>query len=210
MNADEFLATVRQSMRTELDRLGSEKALVAATDAILEAEAVLSAVAGAEARAAETFETWADDESDERARAAFADVADREQDRYDRVVAAMDGEPDTSGGDPVHDHLRRLDGSIERVAAGMVGRPLVASRTYLQVVNFFINEGDNANTERFRELRAETDDIVSDGAALLEDRCESDDDWDRAREAAEETIAVAYREFANTLEGMGLDPKPVC
>lgn len=210
MNGDELVATVRESMETELDRLGSEKALLAQTDATLDAERVLTAVAAAEARTVETVEAWAEDESDERVREAFADVVAREEDHLDRIVAAMDGEVDASGEDPVQDHLRSLDGTVERVAAGTVGRPLVASRTLLQVVNFFINEGDTANTERFREIREETDDLVVEGAALLDAVCETDEDWERARAATEETIAVAYREYANTLEGMGLDPKPVC
>lgn len=210
MNGEEFVAAVREARATELDRLGSEKALVAETDATLESEAVLRAVAGAEARAVETFETWAEDERHERAREVFADAAARERDNYDRTVTALDGDVEVSAEDPVQDHLRTLDGSVERVAAGMVGRPLVAARTLLQVVNFFINEGDTANTDRFREIREEIDDLVSEGATLLEDVCETDDDWQHARAAAEETIAVAYREYVDTLEEMGLDPKPVC
>lgn len=210
MNGEEFVAAVREARATELDRLGSEKALVAETDATLESEAVLRAVAGAEARAVETFETWAEDERHERAREVFADAAARERDHYDRTVTALDGDVEVSAEDPVQDHLRTLDGSVERVAAGMVGRPLVAARTLLQVVNFFINEGDTANTDRFREIREEIDDLVSEGATLLEDVCETDDDWQHARAAAEETIAVAYREYVDTLEEMGLDPKPVC
>lgn len=210
MNGEEFVAAVREARATELDRLGSEKALVAETDATLESEAVLRAVAGAEARAVETFETWAEDERHERAREVFADAAARERDNYDRTVTALDGDVEVSAEDPVQDHLRTLDGSVERVAAGMVGRPLVAARTLLQVVNFFINEGDTANTDRFREIREEIDDLVSEGATLLEDVCETDDDWQHARVAAEETITVAYREYVDTLEEMGLDPKPVC
>lgn len=210
MNGEELVAAVRESKGAELDRLGSEKALVAETDATLESEAVLRAVAGTEARAVETFEAWAEDERHERAREVFGDVVARARDHYDRTVTALDGDVGVPAENPVHDHLLTLDGSVERVAAGMVGRPLVASRTFLQVVNFFINEGDTANTERFREIREETDDIVSEGATLLEDVCETDDDWEHARTAAEETIAVAYREYVDTLEEMGLDPKPVC
>lgn len=225
MNGEEFLATLREERGTHLDRLGSEKALVAWTDATLESEPVLVAAAGTVARAVDTYETWAEDEADERARAAFADVAARERNRYERILDATDGaaadpsadpSPDpfqAASADPVYDYLGRLEGTVERVAAGLVGRPLVDSRTFLQVVNFFLNEGDTGKTELFREIRGETDDLVEEGATLLDGVCDTDrdtGDWERAREAADETIGLAYREYADTLEGMGLDPKPVC
>lgn len=225
MNGEEFLATLREERGTQLDRLGSEKALVAWTDATLESEPVLVAAAGTVARAVDTYERWAEDEADERARAAFADVAARERNRYERILDAMDGAAaDPSGdpsadqfaaasADPVYDYLGRLEGTVERVAAGLVGRPLVESRTFLQVVNFFLNEGDTGKTELFREIRGEIDDLVEEGATLLNGVSDTDrdtGDWERAREAADETIRLAYREYADTLEGMGLDPKPVC
>lgn len=249
MNGEEFLATLREERGTQLDRLGSEKALVAWTDATLESEPVLLAAAGTVARAVDTYETWAEDEADERARAAFADVAARERNRYERILDATDGpaadpsgdpspdpsadpsadpsvnpsadpSPDPSAdqfaaasADPVYDYLGRLEGTVERVAAGLVGRPLVDSRTFLQVVNFFLNEGDTGKTELFREIRGEIDDLVEEGATLLNGVSDTDrdtGDWERAREAADETIRLAYREYADTLEGMGLDPKPVC
>lgn len=210
MNGEKLVASVRKTRGTELDRLGSEKALVAKTAATLEPDAVLATAAATSGRAVETYEEWAASETEERTRSRFADMADRERARYESVVAAMAGEPDAPGVDALHEHLRTLDGTVERVAAGLVGRPLVASRLFLQVVNFFINEGDTRNTERFREIRDETDDVVAEGTTLLEAVCVTDEDWERAREAAEEAIGVAYEEYAATLQEMGLDPKPVC
>lgn len=210
MNGEELVAAVRKTRGTELDRLGSEKALVAKTAATLEPDAVLSTAAATSGRAVETYEEWAASETEERTRTGFADMADKERARYESIVAAMAGEPDDQGGDPLHEYLRTLDGTVERVAAGLVGRPLVASRLFLQVVNFFINEGDTRNTERFRKIRDETDDLVVEGTTLLEAVCVTDEDWERAREAAEEAIGVAYEEYAATLHEMGLDPKPVC
>ena len=88
MDGETFLETVRESNATALDRLGSDKALVAATDAALERARVLETAAAAEARAAATFEAWADDDPDDRARAAFAEAADRERDEDWRVPFA--------------------------------------------------------------------------------------------------------------------------
>lgn len=216
MDADSFPEAVESAKATELDRLGSQQSLVALTDADLDAEAVLRAAARSEATARETFAEWAETESDDAAREAFADLADREDDHYERVVAELDGGEGEAHGeegtadpiDPMHESLRDLDDTVER-AAGLVGRSLVADRTLLQVVNFFVNEADRDRADLFRELREDTRESVSTGADLLARHAE-DGDWERARETAEAVVQVAYDDYAETLDGMGLDPKPVC
>jgi len=170
---------------------------------------VLDAAARSEARAVETFETWAAETDDERVHKAFADAAATERDHYERVAERLDGEVNAES-DPLHDYLRGLDDPVERVAAGLVARPLVASRSLLQTINFFVNDADESMAQLFRELRSETDAMAEEGAAVLESLCESGDDWDRALDAASETIDVAYEAYADALEGLGIDPKPVC
>ena len=207
MDATTFLESVRESKATELDRLGSEKALVAETAAQLDAEHVLDAAAAAEARAAGTLDSWADDEPNDNAAAAFRTAAEREREHY-RRVADLGGTAEDPPADALHEHLRGLDGTLPRVAAGLVARPLVASRTLLQVINFFVNESETAAAGVFRDLRAETDGAAERGATLVVDL----DGWDAgtATAAASEAIEVAYDEYAESLEGMGVDPKPVC
>lgn len=210
MDSSEFIEAVRADNETALDRLGSEKALVATTRAALDRETVLETAAAAEARAAVTFEEWADDEADDEARAAFAETADSERDHSEQVSALGEMDAGDPSPDALHDYLRGLDDTAARVGAGLVARPLVASRSLLQVINFFVNEGDNAAAETFRDLRAETDEQVEAGAALLEQVSESDDDWERAAMAASEAIDAAYAEYADSLDSLGIDPKPVC
>ncbi len=77
-------------------------------------------------------------------------------------------------------------------------------------MSFFINEADERRADVFRDLRADTRENVEDGVAILAERCEDDDDWNRAFDAATETVQVAYDDYADTLTGMGLDPKPIC
>ncbi|MUV85822.1 hypothetical protein GJ631_04355 [Natronomonas sp. CBA1123] len=210
MDSSEFIEAVRADNETALDRLGSEKALVATTRAALDRETVLETAAAAEARAAVTFEEWADDEADDEARAAFAETADTERDHSEQVSALGEMDAGDPSPDALHDYLRGLDDTAARVGAGLVARPLVASRSLLQVINFFVNEGDNAAAETFRDLRAETDEQVEAGTALLEQVSESDDDWERAAMAASEAIDAAYAEYADSLDSLGIDPKPVC
>lgn len=210
MDGSEFVERVRSSNESPLDRLGSEKALVATTAGRLDRETVLETTAAAEVRAMQTFEQWIDDETDDRARKAFEAERDREREHRDRVVAFGDLQGVEAEPDPLHEYLRDLDETVDRVAAGLVARPLVASRTLLQVINFFTNEADEAAAELIRDLRGETDEQVDRGAEVLEVCCQSDDDWERAMAAAGDTIDLAYAEYAECLEGMGIDPKPVC
>lgn len=214
MDAADFSDAVESAKRTQLDRLGSQQYLLALTDADLDSETVLARAAESERAAAETFDRWADDEGDERAAEAFASVAARERDHYDRVADELDADGDrfdaADAPGPVHDHLRGLADTVERVAAGLVGRGLVGSRSQLQLINFFVNEGDEVRADLFRDLRRETQGDVETGRDLLAHVCEGDGDWERARTAAEAVVQVAYDDYAATLEDMGLDPRPIC
>ena len=210
MDAEAFLETVRASNATALDRLGSEKALVAATDAALERDRVVESAAGAEARAAATFEAWAADEPDNRAREAFDEAAARERDHHERVRELADVAAADPPADALHEYLRGLDDTVERTGAGLLARPLVASRSLLQVISFFVNEGEPATADVFRDLRADSDDQAEAGADVVAVVCRTDDDWERAEAAAEAAIDAAYGEYADRLEALGIDPKPVC
>lgn len=209
MDGRSLLEAVRESKRVELERLASGKALVAETEANLTREEVLAAAARAEARAAATFEAWAASEDHPEARGAFGTVAETEREHYTHVVGVLGEEVDAEA-DALHEHLRGLSGTPERVGAGLIGRSLAADGTLLQAVNFFVNAAKESTADVFRELRAETQATAETGAELLDAVCETDEEYERAREAAEETIDLVYGEYAATLEGMGLDPKPTC
>lgn len=210
MDATAFRETVERDRRTELDRLGSNKLLVALTGAQLDARSVLAVAADSEENARQTFADWAHDETDDGAAAAFEAVVERERDHRRRVLAAMDDpyEPETGGA--THAYLRGLDGTVARIAAGMVGRPLVALETHAQIVSFFINEADSARADLFRELREETESTLERGLGLLDERCETDDHWATACGPAEYVIECAYDEYADALREMGVEPKNVC
>ncbi|ELY71188.1 OTU domain-containing protein [Natrinema versiforme] len=211
MDAAEFQDSVAESMAVELERLGSSKLLVALTDADLAEATVLRIAAASERAAMETFEAWADDEAHEDARQLFADYREQERDHYDQIATDLEDESAVDGDDvgPMHEHLRSLEPTAARLG-GLVGRAMVGDRTHLQLVNFFVNEGDERRADRFRELRTETDTQGDRAAALLEAVCTEDDDWERARTAAEDTITAAYEAYADSLDDLGLDPKPIC
>jgi hypothetical protein len=210
MDGDTFRATVEESKRTQLDRLGSSKLLVALTGARIERERVLEVAAHSEHAARETFRAWAADESDDAVRAAFETVAEQEDTHLDRVLAALDHEVDLADGGPMHAYLRGREETVERVASGMVGRPLVSLRAHNQLIGFFVNEADESGADLFRDLKRETAAVIDDGCALLDDLCETDDDWERARMVAEYVIQVAYDDYADSLTEMGLGVKDVC
>lgn len=209
MDASRLREDVASERHTQLDRLGSGKLLVALTDATLDPETVLSVAADSEHAAAETFRTWADETEVEPAREAFEAVHEQERDHYERVVAHLaDHDPPDAGG-PMHAYLRGLDGVIERVGAGLLGRPLVSTRSHTQVISFFLNEADTELADLFRDLDSETDTELEYGLDALDALCADSEDWESARATAEYTIQVAYDDYADALEGMGIDPRPV-
>ncbi|MFB6235143.1 MAG: rubrerythrin family protein [Halopenitus sp.] len=218
MDPETFRAQVESAAGTELDRLGSNKLLLAVTRGDLTTETVLRSAATAERASRDTFAGWADDEADPDVKAVFERVADEERAHLDRVQAELeavvdgDDESDTEkagSGGAVHESLRERTETVERVAAGLVGRRLVSLRTHTQYVSFFVNEADPTRADLFRELKTDVESQIETGLDLLVERCD-DPDWDAAEEAALETIEAAYGEYESALTELGMDPKPVC
>jgi len=200
MDAGATIDAVCDRTETERDRLGSDKVLIAATDATLEAEAVLTAAATRESGLATVLDQWAA-EVDSEGATQFGTAAEAAAERADRI--------DADAGDPdgFIDHLETVSGTARRVGAGLVAAPLVADRFYLQVVSFFINEADEQRADTFREIRGEAS-ALDDGETALGQLSESEREV--AAAAATEAIEAAYDDYAETLEAMGLDPKPIC
>ncbi|MFB6142953.1 MAG: rubrerythrin family protein [Halorientalis sp.] len=206
MDADAFLEAVRADERTALERLGSDKSLLAATGADLSAPTVLGVVAGHHATLAATYRDWAAAADAPAAHDAFADAATRADDHREALAAERAGEPPERDA-PVT--AVEADGDVARLGA-LVGQGLVDDRTLLQVVSFFLNEADEARADLAREARDAANETAASGADALTECCGSDDEWARARAAATDVIEAAYATYAETLEGMGIDPKPVC
>jgi hypothetical protein len=210
MDATEFREAVESATASQLNRLGSSKLLIALTDAELDERSVLETAADSEHSARETFSGWTEDETEERAREAFADAAEQEQRHFETVVDELDGEYEPADGGPMHSYLRGREETIERVAAGMVGRSLVSVRAHTQVISFFVNEGDERRADLFRELKTDTQGTLDAGLDLLEDLCDDEDDWERAEMVAGYVIQVAYDDYADALGELGVEPKSLC
>lgn len=215
MNADALLDAVREATATELSRLGSSKALYAATEGDLDAESVFRAAATAERAAAETFEAWANAEADETAAAAFRETAAEEREHAARVREELDGDTaeESAGGDEdlpaLATHLRDLDDTVAR-AGGFLGRVLVADESKSQYVGYFVGDADPQSAAVFRELRGDLEGQRERALDLLDAVCETEEDWERAEAAAVGAIEAAYEAHVEALESLGVDPKPVC
>ncbi|WP_323675034.1 rubrerythrin family protein [Halorubellus sp. PRR65] len=210
MDAPALRETVEREKKSQLDRLGSSKYLIALTDADLSESTILSAVAESEYLARETFETLAAAEDDDRAREAFERVAAQEAEHYDRVCERLDGRPTPDHAGAVHGYLRGRDDTVSRVAGALVGRPLVSLRAHTQVVGFYVNEADQAGADLFRDLKADTEAELDLGVDVLGDCCVTDDDVERAQATAEYVVQLAYDEYADSLTEMGVNPKSTC
>ena len=211
MTASDFVDDVREANQTALSRLGSSKALYAETDGDLETEQVLHAAAIAEDAAGETFAAWADNEADDDAVTLFEDVANEEADHYETVDAELDEPPRAADGDlpAIQSVLRGFDDTVERVG-GLIGRCLVAKKSKEQYTGYFTGEADPQTASLFRGLGSDVEAQIDAATDLVDAVCESDDDRERAQAAASEAIQAAYDEYTESLEAMGVNPKPVC
>jgi rubrerythrin len=210
MNPNEFLDAVRDENETALSRLGSSKSLYAETEGEMEAETVFRAAAEAEHAASDTFQSWADDkDSDPSVRETFEEFAAQERDHYAQVVEKLDGSHEPSEVPAIHEFLRDLDGDPARVGS-FLGRTLASEKSKEQMVGFFVGQADPQTAQLFRDLGDDLDEQLERGEELLAEVCDTDDDWDAALEAASGAIQAAYDEYTETLEGMGVNPKPVC
>jgi hypothetical protein len=208
MTPEEFIDAVRDETETELSRLGSSKSLYADTGGEMDAAVVLEAAGTAEHHAAETYERWAEAESGTIGE-AFAETAAEERSHYETVVGELDDhEP---GSVPaIQSYLRGLDDTVARLG-GFVGRTLAAEKSKEQITGFFVGDADPQTASLFREMGTDLDAQLERATALLGAECGEDEAcWDRALEAATGAIEAAYGEYTESLESMGVNPKPVC
>ncbi|MDJ1432974.1 rubrerythrin family protein [Halostagnicola sp. A-GB9-2] len=207
-NGETFLDRVRETNQTPLSRLGSSKSLYAATDGDIDTEPVLEATADAEYAAWHTFDEWAEDESNDRAREAFETTAEEEREHYETVSEQLEAyDPETVPA--LHEYLRGLESTVPRVGA-FAGRILASKHSKEQVVGYFVGNADPQSAQLFREFGGDLDEQLERVTDLLEAVCNGEDDWDRAEEAATGAIEAAYGEYVESLEAMGANPKPVC
>lgn len=190
---------VEAACETELSRIGSEKLLLAATEADIGAATVAGAVAATADEAATRVEGWAETVDDEAAASLLAEAANAYRDIHDVTVEAW---PEATGETLVE--LENPDGDWARVGAGLVGVGLLLDRLLLQAISYHVNEANAGAADRLREFRADVKEVVS-----LADSVD-DGDQDAAVAGGVKMIDAAYDRYAARLEAMGLDPKPLC
>ncbi|RLM53644.1 rubrerythrin family protein [Halobellus sp. Atlit-31R] len=206
-DGDRFRRRVESDASASLALLDSAQFLRAAAGGDPTPAALLEAAAASEHAARETFVGWAADERDADAHAAFSAVAEQERDHRERVASELaDWTPDAGPPGPMHAYLRGRDATVERIAGGLVGRPLVTLRTHARLIAFFEARDDDRRARLFSELRAETAAVLDDGLALLEAHCGSESAWETARLVAGYTIQVAADDTADALRALGVEP----
>jgi hypothetical protein len=217
MDADEFTDTLRDAHETPLSRLGSSKSLYALTGGEMTGASVRATVAREATLTAETLADWREDASGDDADAT-SDAADATSDAaalYADIADHAHEHADTAGEDPTDrafPELERLADAetIPERLGGLLARQLLAEIRIGQVVGFFVGDADPASAGDFRSVRGDIEDDHDRVAALLTETCESDDDWDAARETADAVLEAAYDDYVETLESMGVKPKNVC
>lgn len=205
MTSADLVDAVRESSKTELSRLGSSKSLYADTEGEMEPGAVLTAAADASHHAAETLEDWAA-ESD--VDAAFAAASEAEGERAADIAAKLD-DYDPAQPPAVVAALEELDSAVDRLG-GLVGWTLVAEEQATQTSGFFTGQADPQTASLFRGFGDGYEATRETALDALATVCDSEDDWGTAEAAAIDVIEAAYDEYFETLEELGVNPKPVC
>lgn len=211
MDASTFRTHVESDVADELAALGSPRLLDALTGGDPTRRSVLAVAAGSEYAARETFRAWAGD-ADPRTRETFDDLVDQEARHYELVADLLDGyePPDDAG--PLHAYLRTREDPVERVGAGLVGRPLYTLQAHERLAAFFEGheERTTGRTERttnrddratavIAQLRSDTARALDRGTTLLETLCTDGDDWERARATAAYAVTLAYDDYRDGL-----------
>ncbi|WP_181686896.1 rubrerythrin family protein [Halorhabdus salina] len=211
MDATQFIDRIRTDNDTALSRLGSSKALYADTDGDMDDDTVLAAAADAEHHAAVTYQQWADSEDTDAVADAFAETAAEERDHYERVSGKLDEHEPGETVPAIQQYLRDLDDTVERLG-GFVGRTIAAEKSKEQFTGYFVGEADPQTAQLFRDVGGDLDPQLERASELLESVCEEDaeEEWERAAEAASGAIQEAYDAYTESLESMGVNPKPVC
>lgn len=198
MDGGTFRALLERDHAERLDALDSPALLVALAEGDPNERALLEAAANSEHAARRTFELWAETEQHDDARAAFEESTDQERRHFERVVDELPPGYEPADGGPLHAYLRGREETLQRVAAGMVGRSLVSLRSHDQLIEYFGEQ----RADLFRTLREETAETLDSGLALLERYC-SGDDWERAEMAAGYVIRVTYDDYVDSLSAIG-------
>ncbi|MFC7018884.1 MULTISPECIES: rubrerythrin family protein [Haloarcula] len=204
MDAAALIDDVTDDQQTELSRIGSSKTLYADTRGEMDADTVFAAAAAREAAASGTFAAWADDEEHDEAAALFAETAEAAESR----LASLDAEP-ADWTPAMHDTLDDLEGTVARLG-GLVAWTLVDKKVKEQLTGFFTGQADPQTASTFRSAGGDVVDLREDVSDLLDAVCDGEDDWANARESATAVVEAAYDEFFETLEDLGVNPKPVC
>ncbi|MFB6309541.1 MAG: rubrerythrin family protein [Haloarculaceae archaeon] len=203
MDADDLTDAVRDDQKTELSRLGSSKSLYADTRGEMEPDAVRAAAAAREQAASDVFEAWADD-ADSDAADLFDEAATEAADR----AGAIDAEP-ADWTPAVVEYLDERSGTVARLG-GLVGWALADEKNKEQLTGYFTGQADPRTASTFRSAGSDVADLRERAGDLLESICEDESDWADAEEAAVGAVAAAYDEYFETLEDLGVNPKPVC
>ena len=207
MNADDLVETVRTENNTALSRLGSSKTLFADTEGDLDEEPVLVAAATHLSRAADVLDDWAEGAGGDLA-AVYGDAADVAATHADEIAERVD---DFDPGDPpaVVSTLAATEGDLER-AGGLLGWLLVLDQKTTQLTGYFTGQADPRTASVFRGFGDDYDDLQAAVGEALDARCDDEADWATARDAAAGAVQTAYEAYVDTLESLGVNPKPVC
>jgi len=205
MNGNDLQSALRDDHETAFSRLGSSKAMYALTGGEMDGDRIREAAAADALALAAALDEWTATTTQDSVVSLFADLADATRERAADVAddPSLDDEPG------LYEALSAFESTPARLG-GLLGRYLVTLEHAGQMVGFFVGDADPTAANDFRGLRSDLESERDRIVDALDEGCETEDDWDAARDAADAVIEAAYDDYVETLESLGIKPKNVC
>ncbi len=206
MEAEELVENIEVEKKTELSRLNSSKNLLAQTDGEIDVENILKETINSENSAIKTFQAWKKSEKNSEIKENLNDFESIEKGHLKKVEKEINNRYSPIDNSSLHEYMRSLEATQERLGA-LIGRSLVSDNTLKQTTVFFVGRGEEKRADIFREMRKDNKEILDKTKKMLNKTCK---DWGIPERTAKKTIDIVYSNYAETLEGLGINPKPVC
>ena len=219
MTADEFVKELDERNQAVLKRLEPEATLKPEVTGDLNVLNLLKVALKNEIEATEIAARWLVTTDDVDVKMAFARQAGDEAKHY-RMIAdrlrelgfdARTFNPIGKGYGPLFNYLDTLTTTVERVAAGQFTREAIAVVKNRQFIEFCERAGDRTTATLYRDVIEPDERFHHElGRSLLLRCATSEDAQQRARRAADRTLALAEELQAAALKTAGIHHAPGC
>lgn len=218
MDSKEFVAGLVQEMRELFAQLDEHETLEAESGGQVEVITLLKLALASELEASELAGYWMPTTPEIDAKMVLARQCGDEMRHYHLITRRLEElgedltgfEPLADGHSPLHQYMRGLRTTVERIAAGTFASEAIAEVRNRQFIAFCEAAGDTETARLYREvIQPEEIHHHISGREFLERHATSPEQQELAAEATRSTLAIADELRTLTEKTTGLAPLPV-